>query len=242
MNAPGRPSVSHRGGRAWHGFAVLLAVCGSAGASAQGWSLNGEASLASDYVERGISPWPREMATQGVLALSDGLHWSASLALTAPVEQARNYQAVARGGAYWSANENWQLHARAGVYGYPGGGYYRFFNRHEFGLGANYRDLWSIDLSASQLKEKEADDHLYPAIDLGLRWPLTEQWAFAAGIGRTEMHWWPDVWYTYADIGLVWQTTHWRAALRYLGASDAARLYMQRAAEPHTTLSLSWLF
>jgi len=244
MNTPGRPSVHCRRprGPVWRALFGLLAVFACAPACAQSWALNGEASLASDFVERGLSPWPREVAAQGLIALSDGMRWSASLALTAPVEQARDYQAVARGSAYWNANENWQLQARAGVYAYPGGGYYRFFNRYEVGLGASYRDLWSIDLSAAQLKEKEADAHLYPSIDLGLRWPLTDQWAVAAGLGRTEMHWWPDTWYTYADVGLVWQTARWRAALRYLGASDAARLYMQQGAEPHTTFSLSWLF
>lgn len=245
MNDPGRPSTrqlaKRRAGR-WHVGAGLLAslVCGPA--TAQGWTVDGEASLASDYVERGVSPWPRQVAAQGLVAWSDGANWSASLTLTAPVEHARDYQAVGRGSAYWSIDEDWQLQARAGLYAYPGGGYYRFFNRYEIGLGARFRDLWSLDLSAIQLKEKEADDHLYPAIELGMRWPLSDQWSLAAGIGRTEMMWWQDTWYTYADVGLVWQAGPWRAALRHLGADAAARLYLDRTAEPHTTASLSWAF
>jgi hypothetical protein len=219
------------------GIAALL--CGSA-TSAQAWMLDGEVSLASDLTERGVSLWPREMAAQGLLALSDGVHWSASLALSAPLEHARDYLAVARGSAYWNANENWQLQARLGIYGYPGGGYYRFYDRTEFGVGASYRDIWSLDLSAAQLSED--GKHLYPAIDLGLRWPLTEQLALAAGVGRAELFWWPGLWYTYADVGLIWQAGPWRAALRYLGASDSARMYLQRAAEPHATASVSWLF
>lgn len=107
------------------GTAVLL--CG--GASAQSLSVNGEASLVSDLTERGVSLWPREVAVQGLLALSDGAHWSAALTLSAPLEHARNYQAVARTGAYWNANEHWQLQARLGAYAYPGGGYYRFYDR-----------------------------------------------------------------------------------------------------------------
>ncbi|WP_374569153.1 hypothetical protein [Ideonella sp.] len=221
----------------WVGIAAWLAATT---ASAQTWAVHGEASLASDLTERGVSQWPQQAAAQALVGVSDGTRWSATLALSAPLDHARDYQAVARGSAYWSASENWQWQAHVGAYAYPGGGYYRFYDRIEAGVGASYRDLWSLDLSAAQLSEDAS--HTYPAIDLGLRWPLTEQWVLAAGIGRAELMWWPDLWYTYADLGLVWQAGPWRAALRYLGASDSARFYLQRAAEPHTTLSVSWLF
>ena len=243
MNTQGLPPVRSRRhdspATGWLVAGAAALLCNGA-ASAQSLMLNGEASLASDLTERGVSYWPREAASQGLLALSDGAHWSATLTLSAPLEHVRDYQAVARFGAYWNASENWQLQARLGTYAYPGGGYYRFYNRTELGFGTSYRDLWTLDLSAAQLSE--GDSHLYPAIDLGLRWPLSEQWALAAGLGRTELFWWPDLWYTYADVGLVWQAGGWRAALRYLSTGDNARFYLQRAAEPHTTVSLSWLF
>ena len=243
MNTQGLPPVCCRRhdspATRWLLAGVTALLCSSA-ASAQSLTLNGEASLASDLTERGVSYWPLQAAAQGLLALSDGAHWSATLTLSAPLEHVHDYQAVLRGSVYWNASENWQLQARLGAYAYPGGGYYRFYNRTELGLGASYRDLWSLDLSAAQLDE--GDSHLYPAIDLGLHWPLTEQWSLAAGLGRTEMFWWPGVWYTYADAGVVWQSGPWRAALRYLHASDSARFYMQRVAEPHTTFSVSWLF
>ncbi len=243
MNTQGLPPVRCRRhdspASRWLLAGVALLLCSSA-ASAQPWTLNGEASLASDLTERGISYWPLQAAAQGLLALSDGAHWSATLTLSAPLGHVHDYQAVARFGAYWSANENWQLQARLGTYAYPGGGYYRFYDRTELGVGASFRDLWSLDLSAAQLDEGDA--HLYPAIDLGLHWPLTEQWSLAAGLGRAEMFWWPGTWYTYADAGVAWQSGPWRATLRYLHASDSAQLYLQRAAEPHTTFSVSWVF
>lgn len=245
MNQPGRPSgraLAKRRAGCRHVVAGLLASLTGTGALAQGWTVEGEASLVSDYVERGVSYWPREAAAQGLVVLSDGMHWSASLTLTAPVEHAHDYQAVARASAYLSGDENWQLQARTSLYVYPGGGFYRFYNRYEFGLGARFRDLLSLDLTAIQLKEKEADDHLYPAIDLGLRWPLSEQWSLAGGIGRTEMMWWRDTWYTYADVGLAWQAGPWRATLRHIRTDEAARLYLDRSAEPRTTVSLSWAF
>ncbi|MEK8032144.1 hypothetical protein AACH06_15055 [Ideonella sp. DXS29W] len=210
---------------------------------AEGLVWGGEASIATDFIERGMSPWPTDAVAQGLLTVSDNTAWAATLALTAPEDHARDYLVVARGAAYGHVGDNWQWQAHAGVYVYPGGGpAYRAFDRAEAGLSAGYRDVATLTLSALRMTGKPADDHLYPAAELSLRWPLSDHWTLAAGVGRSEVLRWPGVWYTYGDVGVEWQAGPWRAALRQVGASDAARPYMAGGNDPRTTVSLGWQF
>lgn len=229
-------------------FAALAAGVPGA-ARAQGLQWNTEASLASDMSERGVASWSRRAVAQGLVAVSDGAQWSASLALSSPIERGPGgYQAVARGSAYWSPAEDWQLQARLGSYAYPGGGGYRVLNRSEATLGAGFRDLLSLELTAIRLNEDGA--HLYPALDLGLRWPLAGpagvglpgQWSLAGGLGRAELPAWPGLWYSYADAGLAWQSSRWRASLRYLGTSQGLRRLLGDAAEPRLVASVTVAF
>lgn len=216
---------------------------------AQGLRLDAEASLASDLSERGIAWWSHRAVAQGLVAVSDGARWSAALALSTPLERGPGgYQAVARGSGYWSLADDWQLQARLGGYAYPGGGGYRALNRAEATLGAGFRDLLSLELTAIRLNGDNA--HAYPALDLGLRWPLAwpagaalpGQWSLAGGLGRAELPAWPGFWYSYADAGLAWQSGRWRASLRYLGNSQGVRRLLGEAAEPRAVASLTIAF
>lgn len=224
---------------------LLFCVLATGTARAQGLRVAVEASLASDLSERGIASWSRRAVAQGLLAVSDGANWSASLALSTPLERGPGgYQAVARGSAYWSPGEDWQLQARLGGYNYPGGGGYRSYNRAEATLGMAYRDFLSLELTETRLNEDSA--HLYPALDLGLRWPLAlplpGRLSLAGGLGRAELPAWPGTWYTYADAGLAWQGGPWRATLRYLGTSPGLRRLLGEAAEPRLVASLTFAF
>ncbi len=228
---------------------LLFCVLAMGAACAQGLRLDAEASLASDLSERGIASWSRRAVAQGLVAVSDGANWSASLALSTPLERGPGgYQAVARGSAYWSPGEDWQLQARLGSYNYPGGGGYRGYNRAEATLGAGFRDLVSLELTEIRLNEDSA--HLYPALDLGLRWPLASPpgWqvpgrlSLAGGVGRAELPAWPGLWYTYADAGLAWQGGRWRATLRYVGTSQGLRRLLGEAAEPRLVASVTVAF
>ncbi|MFO1340393.1 MAG: hypothetical protein U1F53_19590 [Burkholderiaceae bacterium] len=225
---------------------TVLGLLAAGAPRAQGLRLDAEASLASELSERGIASWSRRAVAQGVLTVSDGVGWAASLALSSPLERGPGgYQAVARGSAYWSPAEDWQLQARLGGYAYPGGGGYRAYNRAEATLGAGFRDLASLELSAIRLNDDDGA-HLYPALDLGLRWPLSlplpGRLSLAGGVGRAELPAWPGTWYTYADAGLAWQAGPWRAALRHLGTSQGLHRLLGEAAEPRWVASVTLAF
>lgn len=225
---------------------VLCAVAAVHGAPrAQGLRLDAQASLASDLSERGVAYWSRRAVAQGLVAVSDGASWSASLGLSTPIERGPGgYQAVARASGYWHLGEDWQAQAHLGSYSYPGGGGYRTYNRAEATLGAGFRDLVSLELSEIRLNEDSA--HLYPALDLGLRWPLggplPGRLSLAAGVGRAELPAWPGTWYSYADAGLAWQAGPWRATLRWLGTSLGLRRLLGESAEPRLVGSVTFAF
>ena len=221
--------------------AVAWALGMAPWAGAQGLQWSGQAALASELTERGITPWPDSAVVQGVLALTDSALWSASLSAAAPLDRSHASQLVARGSAYWTVSQDWQLQGRLAFYSYPQGQHQWPYDRTEATLGAAYRDLASLEWSAIRLGEG-SDKHLYPAIDLGLRWPLGEHWALAGGLGRAELPLWPGLHYRYGDAGIVWQQGPWRVALRYLTVSKNVHLYLGEAAEPHASASVAWDF
>lgn len=211
-------------------------------ASAQPLAWSDEVSLGSDLSERGISLWPGVAVAQALGAVSDAATWSATLSAARPLgsgEGSRGSQLVARGAGYLALSPDWQLQGRLGAYAYPGMGV-RQYDRTEATLGMAYRDLVSLELSASRLHDESS--HWYPAYDLGLRWPLSARWALAAGVGSAELPNWPGTHYRYADVGVAWHAGAWRASLSRLGASGEARRFVGDAAGPRTVLGLTRAF
>lgn len=209
---------------------------------AQPLAWSGEVSLGSDLSERGLSLWPGVAVVQGLVVLSDTVSWSASLAAAKPLGSgggSAGSQLVARVAAYAAPSPDWLVQGRLSGYTYPGIGF-PGYDRAEATLGLAYRDLVSVEASASRPDDEGA--HWYPAFDLGLRWPLAEHWALAAGLGRAELVGWPGTHYRYADLGLVWHDGAWRASLGRLGASAEARRYLGDAAGPRTVFSLTRTF
>ncbi|HEV8689701.1 MAG TPA: hypothetical protein VGQ91_05350 [Ideonella sp.] len=215
-------------------------LSGATLAGAQGLQWSGEATLGSDLTERGISPWPDSPVAQGLVAVSDSTHWSASLSAAAPLDRGDSRQIVGRGSGYWTLSQDWQLQARLAVYTYPQGEHRWPYDRTEASLGAAFRDLVSLEWSAVRLSE--GDSRLYPAVDLGLRWPLTEQWAVTGGWGLAELPAWPGLHYHYGDAGLVWRTGDWRVSLRYLTTGQPVRRLLGEASAPHTSASITLSF
>jgi hypothetical protein len=224
--------------------AVLALVAGAASGGAQAQSLiwSGQASLGNELSERGVAVWHGRAVAQGVVALSDGANWSAALSAAGPLggdADNRGAQLALHGAVYAPLSPDWQLQTGLAVYTYPGAGAHRY-DRADAMLGAAYRDLASLELSASRVNDEGA--HWYPALELGLRWPVSSHWALAAGLGRAELTNWPGTWYGYVDLGLRWQAGPWGASLGHLRASQAARRYVPDAAGPRTALSLTRSF
>ena len=220
------------------GLSWALALASSAGAQPLQWS--GEVAISSDMTERGVSPWPDSPIAQGVIALSDATHWVSSLTIATALDRSHATQLGARVAGYWSLSQDWQLQARLVYYTYPDSQSNWPYERIEATLGAGYRDLASLEYSWVRLSE--SDRRLYPAIDLGLRWPLGDQWALAGGVGSAELPAWPGRHYRYADAGVVWREGPWRASLRYLWTGQPTRGMFGEFARPHFSATVAWSF
>jgi hypothetical protein len=216
------------------------AMTATAPAAAQGMAVSGEATLASDLSERGLAIWPGYVVAQGLLAVSDGSSWAASLVLSAPVREDLGTQAITRASHYWALPGDWQAKAHLSYYAYPGSRALRAYDHTEATVGAAFRDLLSLELSASRLRERATQVDW--AVDLGLRWPLGEHGSLAGGLGRADLPGWPGLRYTYADAGLVWQAGPWRATLRSLRTSGAVRELLGEAARPRASASVTYTF
>jgi len=209
-------------------------------APAQGLAWSGEAALNSDLTERGIMPWPDSPMAQGVLALSDEKQWVVSLGAGAPLDRGHASQFVARGVGYWTVSSDWQLQARLAFYTYPQSQHGWPYERTEGTIGAAYRDL--LSLAYTWVRLSEGDSRRYPAIDLGLRWPLSEHWSLAGGLGEAELPAWPGLHYRYGDAGVVWHDGPWRASLRYLRTGEPVRSLLGDFAKPHVSAGVAWSF
>jgi len=207
-------------------------------APAQSLSWSGEASAGNELSERGIALWRDQPVVQALVVVSDDALWSASFAAARPLGDGRGSQLVLRGAGYWMASAEIQLQARLAAYAYPGAGF--SYDHLEATLALAWRDIASIE--ASVVRMNEGDSHGYPALDLGLRWPLSEHWALAGGIGRAELPAWPGYYYTYSDAGLSWRAGEWRATLKHLSARGDIRRYLGEAAAPRTALTLTRQF
>lgn len=223
-------------------LAALTILVPCAPAAAQGWAGSAEATLGSDLTERGISPWPGQPVVQGLLGLTDGADWSVSLSATAPLARTEGAEAlwVLRGTRYGMVGNDWQWRASLASYAYTRGDW-RGYDRSELTLGGSWRDLLSLELSAT--RPHEVDQRPTWAADLGLRWPLGGGFSAAAGLGRAELVGWPRWCYTYGDAGLQWQQGPWRASLRALMIKRGrVRSLMGDSAEPHTAASIGYTF
>jgi hypothetical protein len=216
----------------------LAALLMPAMAPAQSLSWSGEASAGSELSERGIALWREQPVVQALVAISDDALWSASFAAAKPLGDGRGSQLVLRAAGYWMASSDIQLQARLAAYAYPGGR--SRYDHGEATLALAWRDIASFEASAVRLNE--GDSRWYPALDLGLRWPLSANWALAAGVGRAELPGWPGLYYDYADAGLAWRAGQWRATLKHLRTGGEIRYYRGEAAEPRTALTLTRQF
>lgn len=219
--------------------ALCLAALGLPGvALAQPLAWSGEVSLGSELSVRGIAYWRDQPVAQAVVAVTDDALWSASFAAARPLGDGQGSQLALRASGYWVASPDVLLQGRVAAYAYPGMRY--DYDHGEATLAIAWRDIASIEASAVRMKE--GDPHWYPALDLGLRWPLSAHWALAAGAGWAELPAWPGLYYHYGDVGLAWRAGHWRATLTHLRASQDVRRYRGDAAGPRTALTLSLQF
>jgi hypothetical protein len=183
----------------------------------------GELAAASELIDRGLAIGPRRPLLQAQVSGYFGASWSASLAASVQDNRLDNTRVLARLGRSWSLSNDWQAEAGLGYYAYPGDARYRSFDRSEFGVSASFRDLLSLGLTAIHYPAWPGSRAgLHWAMDIGLRWPLAENWSATASLGRADAPMYSSVRYTYAGLGLAWQQGAWRAELNRLGASASS--------------------
>lgn len=222
-------------------FPTLLLAGLNLPVAAQHLAGSAEATLASDLTERGISIWPGRPIARAVLGLSDQNTWSLALAATAPLDHhdGPHAQWALRAAGYWPLGGDWQAQARLTSYAYEGAD--RPYDHSELALGGAWRDVLTLELSATRMHQ--GSQRPTWAADLGLRWPLGAGFSAAAGLGRAELVAWPRWCYTYADAGVDWQQGPWRATLRALAVrGQRVRALAGDAAADHVSASVTYMF
>lgn len=219
--------------RAGRVIAALLAACLLAPAHSRAGPWNGEVSLASQLLDRGLAITPATPVLQGAVAWTTPSGWSLGLSggieLGSPDHLAAAAVRVAHA---WSLSENWRM--QAGVV------YYRYAGRidadvYEPGVYWLYRDVLTFGVAGVHLAGA-GGRKLHPAADLNFHWPLGGAFSFAGGIGiaryaapdrylRNERY--GTGYYRYGQAGLFWRQGAWQVELDRVVVDPHARRYLQ---------------
>lgn len=218
---------------------MAIAACLCVPAHARAGTLNGEISLASQLVDRGLAITPVTPVVQGSVSWTTQSGWS--LGLSAGVE-GRSPGDVAAGVARltraWSVSENWRMQAGIVYYRYAG---LRHANVYEPGVYWIYRDVLVFGLS--EIHVAGEDGHrFHPAADLSLRWPLSDDFSVSAGIGVAHYavaYGYPEQYYSsyyrYGEVGLLWGRGPWQVRLDRIAVDPDARSHL------HGLVASPWL-
>ncbi|NRF65831.1 hypothetical protein HLB44_02405 [Aquincola sp. S2] len=210
--------------------AVVAASAGPAAAEPLQWQ--GQAALATELTDRGLSVFERRPTLQAELGVSRG-RWALGAALSARAADGRDRRVLARLSHYRTLSDDWQLDGGLGYYGYPGGVYARSFNRVEASAGASFRDLLSFNLTALHYRAwRGRRGGLQWAFDAGLRWPLAGAWSLTASLGQADVPPLPQRRYHYGGVGVAWAASGWRVELNRLGADSTAQRLLGETAHP----------
>jgi hypothetical protein len=237
----GRPAGSTRG--FFSGPAcVALAIAACLGVPGHAWAgtFNGEASLSSQLVDRGLAITPATPVMQGAVSWTNGSGWTLGLSAAVESRSPGNLAAgVASVTRAWSLSDNWRMQTGVNYYHYA---YLRRGNVYEPGVYWIYRDVLTMGLSGTHVVGT-AGRWLQPAADLNLRWPLANDLALSAGIGVARHavyrghheQYYGTGYYRYGMLGLLWSHGPWRVEL------DRITVHFNTPHEPYGLLPSPWL-
>jgi uncharacterized protein (TIGR02001 family) len=211
---------------------AILAGCLFVPLRARAGELNGEVSLASQLVDRGLAITPATPALQGGVAWATRSGWSLGVSggveLRSPGHLA---EGVARVAHTWPLAGNWRMQADLVYYHYAG----RLrANVYEPGIYWLYRDSLTFGLSGVYLIGEE-EHKLHPAADLGFHWPLAGGFSISGGLGvaRYAVHdghyshgHYRSGYYRYGQLGLLWSHGAWQVELDRIAVDPGARRYL----------------
>ncbi|HJP99620.1 MAG TPA: hypothetical protein VJ862_13755 [Rhodanobacteraceae bacterium] len=214
-------------------LAAILAACLLVPLHVRAGQLNGEVSLASQLVDRGLAITPATPALQGAVAWTTPSGWSVGLSggieLRSPGHLAAG---VARVGHAWSLSPNWRMQADMVYYHYTGR---LHANVYEPGVYWLYRDILTFGVSGVYIAG--ADGHkLHPAADLNFHWPLVGGFSLSGGLGiaryvvpygREAYDRYRTGYYRYGQAGLLWSHGAWQVELDRVAVDSARRRYLR---------------
>jgi hypothetical protein len=229
-------------------LAAILAAGLGVPADARAGQLDGQLSLASQLVDRGLAITPATPALQGAVAWTTTSGWSLGLSggveLRSPGHLAAGVARVARA---WTRSANWRM--QTGVVYYHYAGRLRA-NVYEPGVYWLYRDVLTFGVSGVYIAD--ADEHkLHPAADLNFHWPLVGGFSLSGGVGiaryavpygRPPNEHYRTGYYRYGQAGLLWSHGAWQVELDRVAVDPDARRYLRGlVASPWlATVSLSF--
>lgn len=228
--------------------ALWTGLCAAIGAAActrevhaQSREWSAELAVSSELTERGAVLGQRKPVVQGSASLYDAAGWSVGGVLTVQQGRQLNTRAIVQVAQDWVLGKDWQSRASMQYYAYPGDRASRVFDRAEAGLSLSFRDLWVFGVSVYRYPHSRIDSApMRWTIDVGTRWPLSEQFSLTAALGQARVQ--PRGNYLYGSAGLAWQHKAWRAELNYLDTDRNALTVLSSPARGHWSATLTHSF
>lgn len=251
MTADTRPSPDVREGtaarRAFLLFAALAAQPGAA--IADDWTAT--VAVSSQLVDRGIPVSAPGPVAQGAVNAFTSSGWSFGASVSYQTQPIGRFsEALLQGAKAWRIDDDWQVQATALYYRYPNNPAWRAFERVELGGTVIFRDVLTVGLSAAERLHGGGSPRA--ALDVGLRWPLTDHLSLAAGAGVARYlvapyHYYDgrrygtgSGHYTYGNAGLAWSDGAWRVELLRVTANRDRRPFEREASPWLATVARSF--
>lgn len=221
--------------------ALLWALACAPPCLAQTRSVSGELAVSTDLTERGAFVGERRPVAQAAVSLYDATGWSLGGALAVNRLGLRGSRVVLRAAHEQPLPQDWQGQLALQYYAYPADDAGRGFDRWEAAGTLSWRDRVVLGVTAFHyLHPATGTPALRWALDAGTRWPLTSTWSAQAALGLAAVQ--HRGHYTYASLGLAWQSSPWRAEANLLGASPAARRFLPSSTPGHLSLAVTRMF
>ncbi len=219
---------------------AAMTACLWALPQAHAGTLNGQVSLASQLVDRGLAITPATAVLQGAASWTSTSGWT--LGLSAGVESrapGKLAAGVAQVTHSWLLSDNWRMQTGVNYYHYAG---LRNANVYEPSLYWIYRDVLTMGLSGAHIVGSEGR-WLQPAADLNAHWPLTRGLSLSAGIGVARYAAYPGHdrryygtgYYRYGQVGLLWSHGPWRVGI------DRIAVHFNTPHKPYGLVPSPWL-
>jgi hypothetical protein len=205
--------------------------------------------LGSQLVDRGVAITPVTPVLQGELRWTSPAGWSLGVVAGSELRSPRLAETLVQLARAWPVSDNWQLQASLLYYDAPRRGRARPYRRAEADLSWIYRDVLTLNVSATRLPGVRGARTNVVA-EANLRWPLARHLSLAAGAGlaRFQSGVYGEYgdsrsnWYRYGQVGLVWTVGRWRAELDRIATDDAPPSRRRTGGVAPWLATLAWSF